>query len=99
MLKWEKKKQEFSKKLICDIRSLLWIITISSIVLAFYCVKLGYLGALGWITALVGLPWAAHGAVCASYMNLAKSDHKVGGITYESVMAQLTNSSNEEATI
>lgn len=50
----KKKKLEFSKQLICDIRSLLWIVTIAGIALAFYCV---YLGTLPWISALVGLPW------------------------------------------
>lgn len=76
-------KLEFSKKLVNDVRSLLWIITLAGIALAFYCVKLGYLGTLPWISALVGLPWAAHGTICSFYLNMAKSDHRQGGITYE----------------
>ena len=76
-------KRDFSKQLICDIRSLLWIVTISGILLAFYCVHLGYLGTLPWISALVGLPWSAHGVVCSFYRNMSKSDHKKGGITYD----------------
>jgi hypothetical protein len=32
---------------------------------------------------MVGLPWTAHGAVCSCYLNMAKSDHREGGITYE----------------
>ena len=77
------KKIEFSKKLINDIRLLLWIITISGILLAFMCVYMGYLGTLPWISALIGLPWSAHGIVCSFYLNMAKSDHKKGGITYD----------------
>lgn len=76
-------KRDFSKQLICDIRSLLWIVTISGILLAFYCVHLGYLGTLPWISALVGLPWSAHGVVCSFYLNMSKSDHQKGGITYD----------------
>lgn len=76
-------KRDFSKQLICDIRSLLWIVTTFGILLAFYCVHLGYLGTLPWITALVGLPWSAHGVVCSFYLNMSKSDHKKGGITYD----------------
>lgn len=84
-------KLDYSKRIIADIRILLWIITIAAIVLAFWCVKLGYLGSLGWISVLVGLPWSAHGTVCAFYLNLAKSDHSIGGITYETAMRKMDN--------
>lgn len=77
------KKLEFSKKLINDIRMLLWVVTVSGILLAFMCVYMGYLGTLPWISALVGLPWSAHGVVCSFYLAMAKSDHKKGGITYD----------------
>ena len=33
------KQDAFSKKLIDDIRSLLWIVTVGGLLLAFYCVK------------------------------------------------------------
>ena len=36
---------------------------------------------------MVGLPWTAHGVVCSFYINMAKSDHKAGGITFESAKA------------
>lgn len=91
MITWTKTKMDFSKKLVNDIRLLLWIITLSAIALAFYCVHLGYLGTLPWIAALVGLPWSAHGVVCSFYLNMAKSDHSQGGITYEQAMAQINN--------
>ena len=79
----EKKQQEFSKKLISDIRLLLWVVTLGGLVLAAYCIRKGYAGSLPWLTAMVGLPWTAHGTVCAFYLNLCKSDHKEGGITFE----------------
>lgn len=88
---WTKTKLEFSKKLIMDIRVLLWIVTLSGIALAFYCIHLGYLGTLPWISALVGLPWSAHGVVCSFYLNMAKSDHSQGGITYELAMKDKDN--------
>lgn len=94
-------KREFSKQLICDIRSLLWIVTISGIALAFYCVHLGYLGTLPWISALVGLPWSAHGIVCSFYLNMSKSDHRKGGITYDLAMREQQQQQiiQDEATI
>lgn len=88
---WTKTKLEFSKKLIMDIRALLWIVTLAGIALAFYCIHLGYLGTIPWISALVGLPWSAHGVVCSFYLNMAKSDHSQGGITYELAMKDKNN--------
>ena len=79
--------EEFSKRLIADIRALLWVVTVGGLLLAACCICTGYAGALPWLTAMVGLPWTAHGAVCACYLNMAKSDHKEGGITFESARA------------
>lgn len=78
---------EFSKRLISDIRALLWAVTVGGLVLAAYCIRTGYTGALPWLTAMVGLPWTAHGTVCAFYLNMAKSDHREGGITFEAAKA------------
>ena len=69
---------EFSKRLIADIRALLWVVTVGGLVLAAYCIRRDYAGALPWLTAMVGLPWTAHGTVCAFYLNMAKSDHRGG---------------------
>lgn len=82
----KQKKLDYSKQVVKDIRLLLWIVTLSGIALAFYCIRCGYIGTLPWISTLVGLPWAAHGVVCSFYLNLAKSDHKQGGITYDLAM-------------
>ena len=82
-----KTKAEYSKKLVTDIRSLLWVVSIGGLLLAFYCVRKNYLGALPWVTSMVGLPWTAHGVICSFYLNMAKSDHKIGGITFETAKA------------
>ena len=82
-----KTRAEYSKKLVTDIRSLLWVVTVGGLLLAFYCVRKNYLGALPWVTSMVGLPWTAHGVICSFYLNMAKSDHKVGGITFETAKA------------
>lgn len=80
-------RQDFSKRLISDIRALLWVVTVGGLLLAAYCVHTGYAGALPWLTAMVGLPWTAHGVVCSNYLSMAKSDHRRGGITYECAKA------------
>lgn len=86
----KKRPAEFSKQLIRDIRILLWIITLGGMILAYYCVYVGYTSSLPWISAMVGLPWAAHGTVCSFYLNMAKSDHKGPqgeGITFATASA------------
>lgn len=57
------------------------------LILAALCICCGYLGSLPWLSAMVGLPWTAHGIVCSFYLNMAKSDHSEGGITYEAAKA------------
>ncbi len=83
-----RRKPECSKRLIADIRSLLWVVTVGGLALAAYCIHVGYTGALPWLSAMVGLPWTAHGTVCAFYLNMAKSDHSEGGITFEAAKAK-----------
>ena len=78
----------FSKTLIKDIRKLLWIVTIGGLLLAAYCIYSGFTGSLPWLASMVGLPWTAHGVVCSFYLNMAKSDHSEGGITFESAKAK-----------
>ena len=80
-------KDDFSKRLIADIRALLWVVTVGGLALAAYCIRTGYTGALPWLTAMVGLPWTAHGVVCSGYLSMAKSDHRQGGITYDAAKA------------
>ena len=83
----KKKKIDYSKKIISDIRWLLWIVTVGGILLTGMCIYKGYLGSLPWLSAMVGLPWTAHGVVCSFYLNMSKSDHREGGITFESAKA------------
>lgn len=83
-IKQKKKLLDVSQKLVKDTRPLLWVVTVGGMLLAFYSIYKNFTGALPWISALVGLPWAAHSAICAAYLSLCKSDHKEGGITFES---------------
>jgi hypothetical protein len=55
------KKIEFSKVLLIQESILIWIITISFIVLAFVCISSGFFGELPWLAALASLPWMAYG--------------------------------------
>ena len=92
--KLEKEQLAFSKKLINDIRGLLWIVTIGGFVLAFVCIWRDYTASIPWITSMVGLPWAAHATVCSFYMNKSKAENTSMGVTYEYMMAQMGLGSN-----
>ena len=83
---------EYSKRITNDMRGLLWAISVGGLLLGFYAVHARFEGALPWISAMVGLPWTAWGTAAAFYMNLAKSDHKTGGITHDTAMAEIAAS-------
>jgi hypothetical protein len=94
------RKTEYSKRLVSDIRLLLWVVTVGGLLLAGLCVYKGFTGSLPWLSAMVGLPWTAHGVICSFYLNMAKSDHKEGGITFESAKSvDFVNSNSDSPTI
>ena len=89
----QKDKRQWSKQLIADVRALLWVVTVGGLILAALCIYKGFLGSLPWVSAMVGLPWTAHGTICSFYLNMAKSDHREGGITFEQAKANNFNQS------
>ena len=92
-------RQQYSKRLVSDIRALLWAVTVGGLLLAALCIWRGYVGSLHWLSAMVGLPWTAHGVVCTAYLGMAKSDHRAGGITYEAAKAQGFDQSGDSPAI
>lgn len=87
--KKENNKIEFSKRLLLQESMLIWIITISFIILAFVCVSNQYFGELPWLAAMCGFPWSAYGASQAFYFKKAEKENTAGGIKYETVMADI----------
>ena len=85
------KKIEFSKLLLLQESALMWVITISFIVLAFVCVKNQFFGELPWITAMCALPWTAYGVSQAFYYKKAEKENIQGGIKYDTTMEELKN--------
>ena len=83
------KKTEFSKALLIQESVLIWITTISFIVLAFFCVICQYFSELPWIAAMCGFPWTAYGVSQACYYRKSEKENTQGGIKYESVMNEL----------
>lgn len=82
----KKEKTSFSKALLIQESILIWIITISFIVLAFYCVIKAYFGELPWLSVIVAFPWSAYAISQAAYYKKSGKENTTGGIVYEQAM-------------
>lgn len=93
----KKEKTSFSKALLIQESILIWIITISFLVLAFYCVIKAYFGELPWLSVIVGFPWSAYAISQASYYKKSMKENTSGGIVYDQAMQnQQTDSVTED---
>ena len=54
--------KEFSKWLLYQETILIWLVTITFLMLAFICVAQGFIGELPWLGAMAAFPWTAYGA-------------------------------------
>ena len=90
------KKKEFSKTLLIQESFLVWIVTLSFIGLAYYCVVKQYFGELPWLAAMVAFPWTAYGVSQAFYYKKAEKENTKNGIKFETTMAQYQEINNDE---
>lgn len=86
MSKLTNNKTEFSKWLLIQESILIWIITITFLILAFLCIKNQYFGELPWLTAIAGFPWTAYGVSQAFYYKKSTAENTKGGIKYETIV-------------
>ena len=86
-----KKKTEFSKKLLIQESVLIWIITLSFISLAFFCVINQYFGELPWLAAMCGFPWTAYATSQGFYLKKSERENTKGGIKYDTVIQNYFN--------
>lgn len=86
MNKKNKKEMEFSKKLLIQESALIWIVTISFIILAFVCIVNQFFGELPWLAAMAAFPWTAYGVGQGFYYRKAEKENTKNGIKYETVM-------------
>ena len=84
--KFTSSKTEFSKWLLIQESILIWVITITFLILAFVCIKNQYCGELPWLTAMAGFPWTAYGVSQAFYYRKSTAENTKGGIKYETVV-------------
>lgn len=82
------KKTEFSKTLLIQESVLIWIVTLSCLALSAYCIYMGFLGSLAWLSTVVSVSWAAYGISQTMYYKKAMAENTSGGIKYETVLKE-----------
>lgn len=70
-----KKRRDFSQVLLIQESVLIWITTLSFLLLAAYSIHLGFQGSLPWLAAMAGCPWAAYGVSQAFYYRKAQAEN------------------------
>lgn len=60
--------------------------SLTFLILAFYCIYMGYTGSLPWLAAMVAFPWTAYGVSQAFYYRKAMAENTKDGIKFESVL-------------
>lgn len=88
----DRKKKEFSKALLIQESILIWIITLSFVVLAFLCVFKLFDASFMWLSVLPTVAWGAYGVSQACYYKKARAENTKDGIKYDTVMTDLLNS-------
>lgn len=89
------KKREFSKWLLLQESVLIWIMSISFLLLAFYCIHQGYMGSLPWLAAMVGFPWTAYGVSQVWYYKKSTIENSKDGIKYETVLEEMKQAAKQ----
>ena len=84
----DNKKTSFSKSLLIQESILIWVITITLLVLAFICVFMGFFGELPWLSVIVAFPWSAYGISQAYYYKKSMKENTKDGIIYDQAMKE-----------
>jgi hypothetical protein len=80
-----KKKTSFSKFLLMQESALIWVVTLSCLLMAFICIFTASFVELPWITAMVGCPWAAYAVSQHAYYKKSMAENTQGGIVYDNL--------------
>ena len=90
-------KLEFSKTLLIQESVLIWIITLSYIILAFVAILTGYAGSLPWLSVIPGLAWGAYAVSQACYYSKSKAENTKEGVVYETALIAAAREADEYA--
>lgn len=93
----EKQKRPFSKTLLIQESVLLWIMSLTFLVLAYKCIANGFDASLPWLSAMVSFPWAAYGVSQVYYYKKSQAENTKEGITYETALLESAAAANINA--
>lgn len=91
------REESFSKKILKQELALIWITTLSLIILAYICVFKGYFGELPWLAAMCGFPWSAWGVSKATFHSKSKAENTKDGIIFETAMKEFKDNDGSGA--
>ena len=83
------KKIEFSKTLLIQESILVWITTLTLLLITCYCIFNGFMGTLPWLITLITVVWGAYGVSQVFYYKKSLAENTVGGIKYDTVVKEL----------
>lgn len=93
----EKQKRPFSKTLLIQESILLWVMSLTFLVLAYKCIANGFDASLPWLSAMVSFPWAAYGVSQVYYYKKSQAENTKEGITYETALLESAATANINA--
>ena len=85
---------QYSKRVLSDIRALLWVITIGGLALAVYVIWSGYSYGIEWISLMVSSAWACESVIVSFYMSKSRAEHLNNGTDYLRLQADIEHEKN-----
>ena len=92
------KAKEFTQFMILSDNAILWYMCIAYTVLAAYSIYKNFTGSLPWLTGGLGLAFAAWATIQSFLIKKSEKQNTVGGITYETAMANVNKETTETFT-
>ena len=92
------KAKEFTQFMILSDNAILWYMCVAYTVLAAYSIYKNFTGSLPWLTGGLGLAFAAWATIQSFLIKKSEKQNTVGGITYETAMANVNKETTETFT-
>ena len=92
------KAKEFTQFMILSDNAILWDMCVAYTALAAYSIYKNFTGSLPWLTGGLGLAFAAWATIQSFLIKKSEKQNTVGGITYETAMANVNKETTETFT-
>lgn len=92
------KAKEFTQFMILSDNAILWYMCVAYTALAAYSIYKNFTGSLPWLTGGLGLAFAAWATIQSFLIKKSERQNTAGGITYDTVMANVKKEATEAFT-